>query len=98
MQHSVEIDVVDFRWDEGNLAHCARHDVTPVVVVEVKDRAPQFFLNDPGQPGSPFMIGPDASGRFWTIIILPAENVGEWKAITGWPSDNAEIRKYNGET
>ena len=41
------------------------------------------------------MIGPDSSGRFWTIVILPAELSGEWKPITGWPSDNAEVRRYN---
>lgn len=100
MQHDEPITVFTFRWDdgpEGNLAHCARHEVTPVVVIQVYERSPLFFLNDPGKTGTHVMIGPDANGRFWTTIIAPTSDEGEWKPITGWPSTNTEIRRYNGE-
>ncbi len=101
MQHGKRISVSTFRWDnglEGNLAHCARHEVTPVVVTDVSKRSPLFFLNDPGKTGTHVMIGPDTNDRFWTIIIAPASDAGAWKPITGWPSTNTEIRRYNGES
>ncbi len=98
MQEGDEIEVRTFKWEPRNLAHCARHRVTPIVVAEVQNEAPLFFLNDPGKTGTHMMIGPDAHGHLWTIVILPTENEGEWKAITGWPSTNSEINEYNGET
>lgn len=103
MQDPSEIQVLEFDWDEdkpenqhSNLRHCARHGVTPIVAAEVKDGLPKFFLNDPGKTASHIMIGPDFSGRFWTIAILSSAKPGLWKPITGWPSDKAEILKYNG--
>jgi hypothetical protein len=96
MQGSLEISVFEFSWDERNERHCARHQVTPVLVEEIKDGAPKFFENDPGKAGTHMMIGPDGSGRFWTIVIKPSGETGVWRPITGWPSDSAEIRKYNG--
>jgi hypothetical protein len=41
------------------------------------------------------MIGPDWSGRLWTVIILETEIEGRWRPITGWPSDKPEILRYN---
>ena len=97
MQVEAEINVERFKWESENLAHCARHDVTPVVASDVKDGAPLFFLNDPDKTGSHVMVGPDSSDRFWTIIISPTENDGEWKPITGWPSTRTEITRYTDE-
>jgi hypothetical protein len=100
MQHAEQLRVVTFRWDDGpsgNLEHCALHKLTPTVVCEVHGRAPLLFLNDPDKTGSHVMVAPDARGRFWTVIILPTAEPGEWKPITGWPSTKSEIRRYNGE-
>jgi len=35
----MESDFLDFNWDEGNMAHIARHDVTP-------DEAEEAILGD----------------------------------------------------
>ena len=58
-------------------------------------RVSKFFENDPGKTGTHIMIGPDAAGRCWTIVIQPTAQRGHWKPITGWPSDKAELGKYN---
>jgi uncharacterized DUF497 family protein len=95
MQEPVYIGVSEFEWDEENESHCARHGVTPLVVEEVKDADPLFFPNKAGKTGTHMMIGPDASGRRWTIIILAGAHEGRWRAITGWPSYRPELELYN---
>jgi hypothetical protein len=43
------------------------------------------------------MIGPDEDGKFWSVVLLEiAPEV--WRPITGWPSTNSEIRRYEGES
>lgn len=96
MQDPCEIQVFEFEWDERNEAHCAGHGVTPITAQEVKDGLPKFFLNDPGKTGTHIMVGPDSGRRYWTIVIKPTGEPGLWRPITGWPSDKAEIVKYNG--
>lgn len=96
MQDPCAIQVFEFEWDERNETHCARHGVTPVTAQEVKDSLPKFFLNDPGKTGTHIMVGPDSGGGYWTIVIKPTGEPGRWRPITGWPSDKAEIVKYNG--
>lgn len=95
MQDISEIDVFEFDWDDGRERHCARHDLAPVTAEEVKNGRPKIFQNVPEKTGTHIMIGPDRTGRCWTIIIMPAGTRGWWIPITGWPSDKAELRKYN---
>lgn len=98
MQPPANIKVREFEWDEENLEHLRPHGVTLELAEEIKDGAPLFFLNRPGRGGTHMMIGPDDSGRFWTIILVEAGAEGRWRPITGWPSDNPEIRWYNEAT
>jgi len=87
---------VEFEWDERNERHAAAHGVTPSLVIEVADTQPRFFPNSPGagRSGSHLMIGPDARGRFWTVVLLDV-SYERWRPITGWPSTNTEIRLYS---
>lgn len=93
MQEQEEIAVDEIEWDDRNLTHAARHGVTPTVVREVLDQRPLFRRNLAGRSGDHQMIGPDRSGRFWTVILLDL-GVGRWRPITGWPSDNEERGWY----
>ena len=86
----------EFQWNEVNLGHCALHGVTPLVVNAVASNEPKLFPDTAeGHSGSDFMIGPDDAGRFWTIVLLALSD-DVWRPITGWPSTNTEIRRYNG--
>jgi hypothetical protein len=95
VQDPSEIEVFGLNWDDGCESHCARHGLTPLTAEEVKDGRPKIFENVPRKTGTHIMIGPDSTGRCWTIIIRPAGRRGWWRPITGWPSDKAELRKYN---
>lgn len=93
MQEQEEIAVDEIEWDDRNLTHAARHGVTPTVVREVLDQRPLFRRNLAGRSGDHRMIGPDRSGRFWTVILLDL-GAGRWRPITGWPTDNEERGWY----
>jgi uncharacterized DUF497 family protein len=94
-QDTPEIEVSEFDWDDRNERHCARHGLDPVTAEEVKNRRPKIFQNVAGKTGTHIMIGPDRTGRCWTVIMVPAGTRGWWRPVTGWPSDKGELRKYN---
>lgn len=72
--------------------------MTPTLVAEIADNAPKIFPEIPeeGKSGSHRMIGPNESGRFWTIILLD-KGQGFWRPITGWPSTNPQKELYKKE-
>ena len=76
--------------------HAADHGVTPALVANLVAGTPKLFANKEGRAGTHMMIGPDASGRFWTVI-LGSLGGGRWRPITGWPSTNPETRLYRQE-
>ena len=88
---------MEFQWDERNLEHAAHHEVDPPLVRDIADGSPRLFENAAeGRSGDYLMIGPDANGRLWTIVML---KLGEnwFRPITGWPSTGREIRAYRNE-
>lgn len=93
---------MDFEFNQGNLQHLlidrADRGVTPSLIVEIGDGAPKLFPNEPGEgrTGSHMMVGPDANGRFWTIILLHLHG-DLYRPLTGWPSTNPQIRMYREE-
>jgi uncharacterized DUF497 family protein len=91
---------VQFEWDEWNLRHILidrPHGVTPALVLQVSNESFRLFANSMNEQrsGSHLMIGPDADGRFWTIVLLELTNE-RYRPITGWPSTSSEIRRYEG--
>jgi hypothetical protein len=87
---------MDFDWDEVNEFHLGRHGLTPMVVSEVANRSPQFFLNEDELTGSHIMIGPDERDTIWTVILLDLGE-GLWRPITGWRSPRSEIELFQRE-
>lgn len=82
-------------FDERNRAHLARHEIDDNLVWDVWAGNPILVPNKPGRSGSHLMIGPDSSGRLWTIVIVPVnDDLGLWRAITGWPSERKERESW----
>jgi uncharacterized DUF497 family protein len=86
----------EFEWDARNEAHAAAHGVTPELTADISSRQAKVFPNRERRTGSHMMIGEDAGGRFWTIILLD-RGQGRWRVITGWPSTPSEVRLYRME-
>ena len=91
------MEVDELEWDEANIEHCARHELTPTVAESVRTGAPKLFPNGESKTGSHVMVGPNEPGRYWTVILLDLGN-GKYRPITGWPSTNTEIRHYRSES
>lgn len=87
--HQVEIDILNWDFDEQNSEHLARHDVEPADIYVVWQSDPAYFLNLPGRIATHIMIGRDASGRTLYVPILETQNPGTWRAVTGWQSSYA---------
>jgi hypothetical protein len=93
---------MELEWDEENIYHLLldpQRGLSIRLVQEIVDGAPKLFPNTPreGRTGSDLMVGPDATGRFYTIVLLHRRE-NRWRPITGWPSTAREIRLYRGHT
>lgn len=84
--------IQEWEWDDENIAHLARHRLTPRLVREVAGANPLFRRNKQSRAATHQMIGPDHQGAYWTVCLRQHElDRGRWRAITGWPSEHEEI-------
>lgn len=82
-----------FDWDDANILHLARHDITP-------EEAEQVFSNGPidvdeNLRTSEFrfsVIGETNTGRILTVIATWREETV--RIITGWDATKAHKAKY----
>lgn len=77
-------------WNEVNIAHIARHEVTPQEVEQVCHGPFEVFR---GHSGRIALIGPTAKGRMLFIIVAPKE-VGSYLPITARVADRKERQLY----
>ena len=89
---------VEFEFDDANIGHFTAHPergLTLSIIIQVAANEPLLFADlNPEHSGSHRMIGPDDTGRFWTIVVLDKGD-DVFRPITGWPSTNSQIRIYN---
>jgi hypothetical protein len=89
---SISVDA--FEWDDDNEAECGNHGLSPEIAFEVLIGMARFFLNKPRRTGTHMMIGPDNTGRCWTIPMLKTTKTNVWRPITGYPSAKSEMELY----
>lgn len=82
-------------WDPGNIAHIARHDVSPDEVEEVCHGAP---LARQAYRGRLMLIGPTKEGRMLTVILDPEANEqGVYYPVTARPASRKDRYHYREE-
>jgi uncharacterized DUF497 family protein len=81
-------------WDAWNVAHIARHNVTPDEVEDVCHNKPQTHETYKGRLR---VVGLTESGRILTVILAPTEETGVYYPVTARPADRKERRHYRGE-
>ena len=80
------IEVLSFDWDDFNVNHVARHDVSREDVEFVLTMAPLFFRNLHGRSATHVMVGRDSLGRVLYVPIFCVEWPGVWRVISAWES------------
>lgn len=89
------IDWDDPEDEDGNYAHCLRHDVDEVVVDEVLRERPVAIKLSP--VWAEFVIaGPNAARSIlWTLLFDRSWKRGDWlRPVTGWRAKSAEIHQW----
>jgi uncharacterized DUF497 family protein len=81
-------------WDAWNVAHIARHHVTPDEVEEVCHGQP---ITSETYKGRIRVVGLTQSGRILTVILAPTPEAGIYYPITARPADRKERRNYREE-
>ena len=80
----VDIDVHELEFIEPTIAKLIDHKIRVEDVEATFANAPQFFENLPGRSGTHVMLGPDADGRFFYIVLIESSRSGVWRVITGY--------------
>ena len=78
-------------WDEGNVAHIARHNVLPGEVEEVCAADP---LVQQGKKGRLAVVGLTTKGRMLKIILAPKDKEGVYYPVTAHPAGRKDRRLY----
>ena len=81
-------------WDKGNVAHIARHRITPNEVEQVCHSKKHIVRESYG--GRLMLIGQTRAKRMLAVIIAPhGEEI--YYVVTARPADNKERRIYQGK-
>jgi uncharacterized DUF497 family protein len=78
-------------WDDWNVPHIARHQVTCEEVEEVCRSQP---ITSETYNNRLRVVGPTQSGKMLTIILAPQEEEGVYYVVTARPADHRERRNY----
>lgn len=76
-------------WDEWNINHIARHDVSKEEVEEVFE---DKHLFERGRDGTYQITGQTAVGRYLTIVLVPRRN--GFYPVTARDSDDKERKRF----
>ncbi len=81
---------INLIWNDRNIAHIARHDVTSD---EVEDVCQGEFVSSETYKGRFRVVGPTKTGRMLTVILEPqGEEV--YYPVTARPASRQERRRY----
>ncbi len=85
------MEISEFEWDDHNIEHIARHQVSPD---EVEDVA---FDDEPwirrGKKGTRYMLGFTIGGRYLFVVYVLKRN-GVARAITAMDMDHKTRKLY----
>ncbi len=81
-------------WDEWNVAHIVRHEITPDKVEEI---CHGDALVQEGKKGRVAVVGSTREGKMVTVFLDPEEEPGVYYPVTARPASRKERRLYRVE-
>jgi uncharacterized DUF497 family protein len=86
-----QIPITFLIWDEGNIAHIARHNVLPA---EVEQICHGSYIALAGKKGRLLVVGLTQKGRMITAALDPEPQEGIYYPVTARPASRKERRLY----
>lgn len=86
--------IVEFEWDDANVAHLERHGLDPVDVDGMLESRIMAMRNKKAGSGDYKLIGLGRGDLPITIVVARTALAGRWRPITGRRSNDAERRSY----
>lgn len=90
----VELLINTLIWEDSNVAHIGRHDVTPL---EVEQTCQGSHIVRKGKKGRLLVIGLTEQGRMITAALDPEDAEGVYYPVTARPASKKERRLYQEE-
>lgn len=81
-------------WDDWNIGHIARHNVSPEEVEEVCEHEPMVHQTYSGRLR---LVGLTDAGRMLTVILAPNKSDDEFYVVTARSASDRERFIYRGE-
>lgn len=85
------LNVKKLAWDAWNIAHVARHNVTPEEVEQVCHIDP---VVQEGKKGRMLIFGPTKNGRMLTVILDPEGEKDVYYPVTAYKASKKLIKIY----
>ena len=86
------MEISEFEWDDNNIEHIARHQVSPDEVEEVS------FDDEPwirrGKKGTRYLLGFTIGGRYLFVVYI-SKGKGVARVITAMDMDHKARKLYN---
>ncbi len=86
--------IVEFEWDDANVAHLERHGLDPDDVDAMLESRITVMRNKKAGSGDYKLIGLGRGDLPITIVVARTAVSGRWRPITGRRSNDAERRSY----
>ncbi len=87
------LEIKELIWDEWNIAHIAKHGVTPETFEEICYGS---HIERKGYRERLFLVGPTKAGRMLSLI-LEDKWEGKFYPITAFDASKRSIAEYNEE-
>jgi len=87
-------EIIRLIWDEWNVAHIARHQVTSEEVEEVCQSNP---LVQQGYHGRTVVVGHTRDGRMLEVVLDPEPEEGVYYVVTAHPASRKDRALYQKE-
>lgn len=86
--------IVEFEWDDANMAHLDERGLTPDDVDDMLESRITVIRNKKAGSGDYKLIGRGRGDQSITIVVARTALPGRWRPITGRRSNDAERQTY----
>jgi uncharacterized DUF497 family protein len=85
------MEITEFEWDDDNVGHVARHNVTPDEVEDIAFDDEPWVKN--GRGGTRYMLGCTIAGRYLFVVYI-LKSKGCARVVTAMDMDDKTRRLY----